>query len=41
MLLVGIGYGSPSRRDVRLGDVVLGTKVVPYREEKRQIMASR
>ncbi|EED15613.1 conserved hypothetical protein [Talaromyces stipitatus ATCC 10500] len=30
MLLVGIGGGSPSRRDVRLGDVVLGTEVVPY-----------
>ncbi|KUL84377.1 hypothetical protein ZTR_06300 [Talaromyces verruculosus] len=34
MLLVGIGGGSPSKRDVRLGDVVLGTKVVPYREGK-------
>lgn len=34
ILLVGIGGGSPSRRDVRLGDVVLGTKVVPYREGK-------
>lgn len=35
MLLVGIGGGSPSRKDVRLGDVVLGTKVVPYREGKQ------
>ncbi|PYH42576.1 5'-methylthioadenosine/S-adenosylhomocysteine nucleosidase family protein [Aspergillus saccharolyticus JOP 1030-1] len=34
MLLVGIGGGSPSRQDVRLGDVVLGTKVVPYRHGK-------
>lgn len=34
MLLVGIGGGSPSRQDVRLGDVVLGSKVLPYKEGK-------
>lgn len=35
VLLVGIGGGSPSRRDVRLGDVVLGTKVIPYMKGKQ------
>ena len=34
VLLVGIGGGSPRKHDVRLGDVVLGTKVIPYRKGK-------
>ncbi|KAJ5609477.1 hypothetical protein N7528_010044 [Penicillium herquei] len=35
MLLVGIGGGSPYKQDVRLGDVVLGTKVVPYTQGRQ------
>ncbi|KAL4969573.1 5'-methylthioadenosine/S-adenosylhomocysteine nucleosidase family protein [Aspergillus stella-maris] len=30
VLLVGIGGGVPSPHDVRLGDVVVGTSVIPY-----------
>ncbi|KJK65122.1 Pf [Aspergillus parasiticus SU-1] len=30
VLLVGIGGGIPVAQDIRLGDVVLGTRVVPY-----------
>lgn len=30
VLLVGIGGGIPLRHDIRLGDVVLGTQVIPY-----------
>ncbi|KNG80113.1 hypothetical protein ANOM_011765 [Aspergillus nomiae NRRL 13137] len=30
VLLVGIGGGIPLGRDLRLGDVVLGTRVIPY-----------
>ncbi|KAF4448174.1 hypothetical protein FALBO_16837 [Fusarium albosuccineum] len=35
VLLVGIGGGAPSEQaDIRLGDVVLGTAVVPYQKGK-------
>ncbi|KAL2010912.1 hypothetical protein VTN00DRAFT_3630 [Thermoascus crustaceus] len=30
VLLVGIGGGVPLKHDIRLGDVVLGTRVIPY-----------
>lgn len=30
-LMVGIGGGAPTAEDIRLGDVVIGTKIVPYR----------
>ncbi|KAJ5741013.1 hypothetical protein N7493_000885 [Penicillium malachiteum] len=30
VLMVGVGGGAPAQRDVRLGDVVVGTRVVPY-----------
>ncbi|RAH81798.1 hypothetical protein BO86DRAFT_430367, partial [Aspergillus japonicus CBS 114.51] len=35
MLLVGTGGGAPSnKQDVRLGDVVFGTQVIPYQKRK-------
>ncbi|KAJ3544429.1 hypothetical protein NM208_g3059 [Fusarium decemcellulare] len=35
VLLVGIGGGAPSEKtDIRLGDVVLGTAVIPYKQGK-------
>ncbi|KAJ5100714.1 hypothetical protein N7456_006766 [Penicillium angulare] len=35
VFLVGIGGASPFRRDVRLGDVVLGAKVLPYMQGRQ------
>lgn len=35
VLLVGIGGASPAKKDVRLGDVVLGTNVLPYMQGKQ------
>ncbi|KAJ5609917.1 hypothetical protein N7528_009183 [Penicillium herquei] len=30
VLMVGVGGGAPAQQDVRLGDLVVGTRVVPY-----------
>ncbi|KAI9368579.1 nucleoside phosphorylase domain-containing protein [Aspergillus egyptiacus] len=35
VLLVGIGGGVPSKQDIRLGDVVVGTRVIPIDSGKR------